>query len=71
MKENMNWKCSRWCENSHIKDRIGVCNITDKKEDRIQKQYVDTRTDKQKKSKTKDKRENRKQKKRLKRKSKK
>ena len=53
MKENMNWKCSRWCENSHIKDRIGVCNITDKKEDRIQKQYVDTRTDKQKKSKTK------------------
>ena len=34
--ENMNLKCSRWCENSQIKDRIGVFNLTDKKEDRIQ-----------------------------------
>ena len=34
--ENMNWKCSRWCENSHVKDRIGVFNLTDKEEDRIQ-----------------------------------
>ena len=34
--ENMNLKCSRWCENSHVKNRIGVLNSTDKKEGRIQ-----------------------------------
>ena len=60
--ENMNWKCSRWCENSQIKDKIGVFNLKDKKQDRIQKQYVDTRADKQKKSKTKDRRQKRKEK---------